>query len=65
LTSLKDGIDKEKWIATDVAYGGLQAKIGAFGYSAQKTFEWLDQRFEIEREPLTASSSFEDLVSKF
>ncbi|KAL3429743.1 putative alpha/beta hydrolase [Aspergillus tetrazonus] len=39
LTSLKDGVDKEKWIATDVAYGGLQAKIGAFGYSAQKTFE--------------------------
>ncbi|PKX89988.1 hydrolase psoB [Aspergillus novofumigatus IBT 16806] len=63
LTSLKDGVDKEKWIATDVAYGGLQAKIGAFGYSAQKTFEWLDQRFEIEREHLTASSRLEDLVS--
>jgi hypothetical protein len=63
LTSLKDGVDKEKWIATDVAYGGLQAKIGAFGYSAQKTFEWLDQRFEIEREPLTASSRLEDLVN--
>ncbi|GIC92271.1 hydrolase psoB [Aspergillus udagawae] len=63
LTSLKDGVDKEKWIATDVAYGGLQAKIGAFGYSAQKTFEWLDQQFEIEREPLTASSRLEDLVT--
>lgn len=62
LTSLKDGVDKEKWIATDVAYGGLQAKIGAFGYLAQKTFEWLDRQFGIEREPLTASSRLEDLV---
>ncbi|KAL4994079.1 putative alpha/beta hydrolase [Aspergillus recurvatus] len=62
LTSLRDGVDKEKWIATDVAYGGLQAKIGAFGYSAQKTFEWLDRRFGIQRDPLMASSHLEDLV---
>ncbi|KAH8689279.1 Alpha/Beta hydrolase protein [Phaeosphaeriaceae sp. PMI808] len=39
LTNLKDGVDKEKWIEHDIARGGLQAKIGAFGYSAQRTFQ--------------------------
>ncbi|KAI1778540.1 alpha/beta hydrolase [Hypoxylon cercidicola] len=64
LTSLKDGVDKEKWIASDVAYGGLQAKIGAFSYSAQKTFAWLDAKFEVVREPLHATSNVEDLTRK-
>ncbi|KAI7773686.1 alpha beta hydrolase [Diaporthe eres] len=54
LTSLRDGVDKEKWVAHDVATGGLQAKIGAFGYSAQKTFQWIDRHFGIKREPLHA-----------
>ncbi|KAJ0414062.1 putative alpha/beta hydrolase [Aspergillus carlsbadensis] len=57
LTSLTHGVDKETWIATDVAYGGLQAKIGAFGYSAQRTFAWLDQRFNIKRAPLTVDAN--------
>lgn len=56
LTSLKDGVDKEKWISHDIALGGLQAKVGAFGYSAQKTFQWLDDRFGVERAPLAAES---------
>jgi len=51
LVSLEDG-DKEKWIATDVATGGLQAKIGAFGYSMQRTFSYLDKVWGIERTPL-------------
>ncbi|KAL8721658.1 MAG: hypothetical protein Q9225_001707 [Loekoesia sp. 1 TL-2023] len=64
LTSLKPRVDKEKWIANDIAHGGLQAKIGAFGYSAQRTFQWLDARFGIEREPLNAKSDLSALVSK-
>lgn len=62
LTSLKDGVDKEKWIANDIAYGGLQAKIGAFGYSAQRTFQWLDAKFGIRRETLNATSDLGSLV---
>lgn len=38
-----------EWIARDVAFGGLQAKIGAFGYSMQRTFGWLDKVWQIER----------------
>jgi pimeloyl-ACP methyl ester carboxylesterase len=64
LTGLKPGVDKEKWIEHDVAHGGLQAKIGAFGYSAQRTFQWLDARFGIEREPLEAKSDLAVLVGK-
>ncbi|KAH8723489.1 Alpha/Beta hydrolase protein [Phaeosphaeriaceae sp. PMI808] len=63
LTNLKDGVDKEKWIEHDIARGGLQAKIGAFGYSAQRTFQWLDKRFQIERKPLNAESDLSALVS--
>ncbi|KAK1991383.1 alpha/beta hydrolase [Colletotrichum falcatum] len=50
LTGLKPGVDKEKWIEYDVAYGGLQAKVAAFGYSAQRTFQWLDGKFGIDRQ---------------
>ncbi|KAI2844417.1 hypothetical protein CBS147343_4671 [Aspergillus niger] len=41
--------DKLKWIAADAAQGGLQAKVGAFGLSAHRTFAWLDQHFGIDR----------------
>lgn len=51
LTSLKEE-DKEVWIARDIATGGLQAKIGAFQYSAQRTFAWLDKVWGIERPAL-------------
>ncbi|KAL8780316.1 MAG: hypothetical protein Q9213_006514 [Squamulea squamosa] len=64
LTSLKPGVDKEKWIAHDVAHGGLQAKVGAFGYSAQRTFEWLDIRFGVEREVLDATANLKTLVNR-
>ena len=63
LTGLKDGVDKEKWIEHDIARGGLQAKVGAFGYSAQRTFQWLDDKFGIERKPLNATSELSELVS--
>ncbi|GAB1193993.1 alpha/beta hydrolase [Aspergillus avenaceus] len=62
LTSLTPGVDKEKWIAQDIAHGGLQAKIGAFGYSAHRTFQWLDAKFGIERVPLGAKSDLRELV---
>ena len=64
LTSLKPGVDKEKWIAHDVTHGGLQAKVGAFGYSAQRTFEWLDIRFGIERDVLDATANLKTLVNR-
>ena len=40
---------KKEWISRDVAEGGLQAKVGAFGLSAQRTFAWLDGQFGIDR----------------
>ncbi|KAK0725836.1 Alpha/Beta hydrolase protein [Lasiosphaeris hirsuta] len=44
--------NKEKWVATEIAFGGLQAKVGAFAYSAQRTFHWLDKVWGVEREAL-------------
>ena len=44
--------DKEVWIPTDVAEGGLTAKIGAWALLAQKSFEFLDRRFEVKRKVL-------------
>ena len=44
--------DKEEWIAKESVFGGLQAKIGAFGYSMQRTFSWLDKKFDIHRKPM-------------
>ncbi|KAK6066103.1 alpha/beta hydrolase [Seiridium cupressi] len=52
LQSLKPGVEKEKWVAREIALGGLQAKVGAFAYSAQQTFQWLDKVWEIKREEL-------------
>ena len=43
---------KEEWVADDVVFGGLQAKIGAFGYSMQRTFAYLDGKFGVQRETL-------------
>ncbi|KAI0002321.1 alpha/beta hydrolase [Xylariaceae sp. FL0662B] len=57
LINLKPGVDKEKWVATDVAFGGLQAKIGAFLYSSTRTFQWLDKKWGIDRAPLGANTN--------
>lgn len=43
---------RDKWVATEISLGGLQAKVGAFGYSAQRTFQWLDKVWDINRSPL-------------
>ncbi|KAK3998217.1 Alpha/Beta hydrolase protein [Cladorrhinum sp. PSN332] len=43
---------KEVWVPTDVADGGLTAKIGAWALLAQKTFLFLDKHFEIKRTAL-------------
>ncbi|KAJ5351383.1 alpha/beta-hydrolase [Penicillium brevicompactum] len=40
------------WVPTDVADGGLTAKIGAWALLAQKTFLFLDKHFEIKRDSL-------------
>ncbi|KUJ20444.1 alpha/beta-hydrolase [Mollisia scopiformis] len=44
--------NKRVWVPTDVADGGLTAKIGAWALLAQKSFEFLDQHFEIRRKKL-------------
>ncbi|KXH65047.1 dipeptidyl aminopeptidase/acylaminoacyl peptidase [Colletotrichum salicis] len=51
LTNVPDN-DKEVWVPTDVAEGGLTAKIGAWALLAQKTFEFLDKHFDITRPEL-------------
>lgn len=43
---------KKVWIPTDVADGGLTAKIGAWALLAQKTFEFLDAQFAVKRAAL-------------
>ncbi len=43
---------KEVWVPTDVADGGLTAKIGAWALLAQKTFLFLDKHFEVKRTAL-------------
>ena len=48
LVNLRDD-QKKQWISIDAAEGGLQAKVGAFGISAQRTFSWLDGQFKIDR----------------
>ncbi|TRX93532.1 hypothetical protein FHL15_005504 [Xylaria flabelliformis] len=61
LVSLKPG-QKEKWIADDIAFGGLQAKIAAFAYSGQRVVAWLDNVWGISRKPLAATSDLRMLV---
>lgn len=43
---------KEVWAPTDVADGGLTAKIGAWALPAQKTFLFLNKHFEVKRAAL-------------
>jgi len=44
--------NKEVWVPTDVAEGGLTAKVGAWNLLAQKSYEFLDKHFEIKRNHL-------------
>jgi pimeloyl-ACP methyl ester carboxylesterase len=44
--------NKEIWVPTEVADGGLTAKVGAWALLAQKSFEFLDKHFEIKRKGL-------------
>ncbi|KAI0452051.1 alpha/beta-hydrolase [Xylaria acuta] len=41
--------NKEIWVPTEEADGGLTAKIGAWPLLAQKSFEFLDKHFEMNR----------------
>jgi pimeloyl-ACP methyl ester carboxylesterase len=43
---------KEVWIAKHPNEGGLQAKVGAFSVSNQRTFAFLDRCFSIKRLPI-------------
>lgn len=51
LSHLEEG-EKRIWIAKLPEDGGLQAKIGAIGLMAQKTFEFLDQQLGVKRSEL-------------
>ena len=44
--------EKEVWVPTDVAEDGLTAKVGAWALLAQKSFEFLNRWFEVERKTL-------------
>ena len=41
---------KRAWIANTPEGGALQAKIGAIGLSAQRTFQFLDEHFDVQRD---------------
>ena len=43
--------DKEVWIPEEAGQGGLTGKVGAWGLLAQRTFDFLDSRFNVKREP--------------
>lgn len=42
--------DKDVWIPEQSGQGGLTGKVGAWGLLAQRTFEFLDSRFDVKRE---------------
>ena len=46
---------KRLWLASEPEDGGLQAKVGAFGLSAQRTVQFLDEHFGIDRKVLKTS----------
>ncbi|KAL4795760.1 alpha/beta-hydrolase [Aspergillus venezuelensis] len=48
--------DRELWIAQQPEDGALQAKIGAFALSNEKTFAFLDKRLGVTRERLADTS---------
>ncbi|KAJ5956428.1 hypothetical protein N7501_010707 [Penicillium viridicatum] len=43
---------KKLWTSSAPEEGGLQAKVGSFGLAAQRTVQFLDEQFGIQREPL-------------
>ncbi|KAL3420418.1 alpha/beta hydrolase [Phlyctema vagabunda] len=56
---------KRLWVANEPEDGGLQAKVGAFGLYAQRTLQFLDEHFGIERDmlELEVSHGFVDVKS--
>ncbi|KFY92173.1 hypothetical protein V500_04260 [Pseudogymnoascus sp. VKM F-4518 (FW-2643)] len=48
LTALNEE-EKQVWMPDTPGEGGLQAKVGAFGISAQRTFQFLDEVFKVDR----------------
>lgn len=52
LVQLKEGKEKQLWVAETPGEGGLQAKVGALALSNQRVFRFLDQQFEIARESI-------------
>ena len=47
--------NKELWVPTEEADGGLTAKIGAWPLLAQKSFQFLDKHFGIDRKSAPGS----------
>ncbi|KAK3385177.1 alpha/beta hydrolase [Podospora didyma] len=52
LTELKEGQEKQLWVAETAGEGGLQAKVGALALCNQRVFRFLDQQFGIVRQSL-------------
>ncbi|EPE33797.1 alpha/beta-Hydrolase [Glarea lozoyensis ATCC 20868] len=47
------GRNVQKWVAKAPGDGGLQAKVGAYGLSQERTFQFLDEVFLVKRTDLT------------
>lgn len=52
--------NKGVWLATKPEEGGLQAKIGAISLSAQKTFEFLNKHFGMDRSDDSSNNTSQD-----
>jgi len=52
LKGLKEGQEKQLWVAETPGEGGLQAKVGALALCNQRVFRFLDQQFGIVRKSL-------------
>lgn len=57
LTGLKESNgDKQVWMSPSPGQGALQAKMGAMQLANQRTFKFLDEKFEIKRKALPVKS---------
>lgn len=50
LTKLKEGETKTLWDPEGIGYGSIQANVGTLSLLHAKTFQWLDEVFDIQRD---------------
>lgn len=56
---------KRLWVASEPEDGGLQAKVGAFSLYAQRTIQFLDEHFGVERSELGSVDGLSDKSLSF